>query len=135
TGDEIQARGSLRLSDLLAEQPGLAVVAGLGGEGLQVQGFDADYTLVLIDGEPVVGRTAGTLDLDRFAVTGVERVEIVRGPLSARYGADALAGVVNLITRRPGQRSAARASVQLESQGTSDVSLEAETGGERWGVR
>src|SRR5690606_19042558 len=88
--EEIQARGALRLSDLLAEQPGLAVFAGLGGKGLQVQGFDADYTLVLIDGEPVVGRTAGTLDLDRLAVTGVERVEIVRGPLSARYGADAL---------------------------------------------
>src|SRR5690554_792883 len=76
TEEEIEARGALRLADLLAEQPGLAVIGGLGGAGLQMQGLDADYTLVLIDGEPVVGRTAGTLDLDRLAVTDVERVEV-----------------------------------------------------------
>jgi len=133
--EDIEARGVLRLADLLAEEPGLAVVTGLGGAGLQMQGFDADYTLILIDGEPVVGRTAGTLDLERLAVTGVERVEIVRGPLSARYGADALAGVVNLITRRPGLVPTARGRVRLESQGVADVSAEAEAGGERWGVR
>ena len=135
TREEVAARGALRLSDLLAEQAGLVVAPGLGGAGLQLRGFDSAYTLVLIDGEPVVGRTAGTLDLDRLAVTGVERVEVVRGPLSARYGADALAGVVNLITRRPGERTRARGEVRLESQGASDVSVEAETGGERWGVR
>ena len=135
TEAEIEARGSLRLTDLLAEQPGLAVVHGLGGSGLQMQGFDADYTLVLVDGEPVVGRTGGTLDLERLAVTDVERVEVVRGPLSARYGTDALAGVVNLITRRPGGREAAEVEARYDSHGTSDLSASAETGGERWGVR
>lgn len=133
--EEIAASGTLRLADLLAEQPGLVVAPGLGGAGLQMQGFDSDYTLILIDGEPVVGRTAGTLDLERLPVTGVERVEIVRGPLSARYGADALAGVVNLITRRPGMVPTARGRVQLESHGVSDTSVEAEAGGDRWGVR
>lgn len=135
TEEEIEARGALRLADLLAEQPGLAVIGGLGGAGLQMQGLDADYTLVLIDGEPVVGRTAGTLDLDRLAVTDVERVEVVQGPLSARYGTDALAGVVNLITRRPSGETAARVEAHLESHGTSDLSVSAETGRERWGVR
>lgn len=135
TDAEIEARGALRLADLLAEQPGLTVVSGLGGSSLQVQGFDADYTLILVDGEPVVGRTAGTLDLERLTVTGVERVEVVRGPHSARYGADALAGVVNLVTRRPGGRTTARVRARYESHGSNDLSASAETGGERWGVR
>ncbi|MFN3597160.1 MAG: TonB-dependent receptor plug domain-containing protein [Rubricoccaceae bacterium] len=148
TRDDIETRGLLRLSDLLAEQPGLAIVSGLGGTGVQLQGFDAAYTLVLLDGEPLLGRTAGTLDLDRLAVTGVERVEIVRGPLSSRYGADALAGVINLVTARPGAVAArpgvtttGRVAARLESSGTADVSAEAEAGGgrpdgaHRWGVR
>ncbi|NBC18769.1 MAG: TonB-dependent receptor, partial [Bacteroidetes bacterium] len=55
----------------------------------------------LIDGEPVIGRTAGTLNLERIAVADVERVEVVRGPSSSLYGSEALAGVVNVITRAP----------------------------------
>lgn len=135
TEEEIEVRGALRLADLLAEQPGLTVVTGIEGAGLQMQGLDAAYTLILIDGEPVVGRTTGTLDLERLAVTGVERVEVVQGPLSARYGTDALAGVVNLITRRPGRGAGARLGARLASHGTSDLSASAEAGGEGWGLR
>jgi outer membrane receptor for ferrienterochelin and colicins len=133
--EAIAEQGAIRLSDLLAEQPGLVTVEGLGGTGLQLQGFDADYTLVLFDGEPVIGRTAGILDLDRLAVTGVDRVEVVRGPLSARFGADALAGVVNLIPRRPGESPGGRIAARLESHGLNDLAAEAETGTEQWGVR
>ncbi len=96
--EDIQARGAMRLSDLLAEQPGLQLNHDHGA-GLQVQGFDADYTLILIDGEPVIGRTAGTLNLDRITVADVQRVEVVRGPSSSLYGSEALAGVVNIVTR------------------------------------
>ncbi|HLA63768.1 MAG TPA: TonB-dependent receptor, partial [Rhodothermales bacterium] len=135
TRDEIAARGVRRLSDLLADQAGLVVVDGLGGAGLQVQGFDPDYTLILLDGEPVVGRTAGTLALDRLGVTTVERVEVVRGPLSARYGSDALAGVVNLVTRRPGGPPAGHVSARAESVGRTDLSAEAEAGTAQGGVR
>jgi outer membrane receptor for ferrienterochelin and colicins len=96
--EDIRARGTRRLSDLLAEQPGLQLNYDHGA-GLQVQGFDADYTLILIDGEPAIGRTAGTLNLERITVADVERVEVVRGPSSSLYGSEALAGVVNVITR------------------------------------
>lgn len=135
TKEQMVAQGALRLSDLLAEQPGLVVQNGLGGEGLQLQGFSPDYTLVLVDGEPVIGRTAGTLDLSRLAVAGVERVEIVRGPSSSRYGSEALAGVVNIITARPGEERRGRLSARAESFGTYDLTAEGETGTERWGAR
>jgi outer membrane receptor for ferrienterochelin and colicins len=88
------------LKEVLEEQTGLAIVHDHGA-GVQVQGLDPAYTLILIDGEPVIGRTAGTLELSRIAITDVERVEVVKGPSSSLYGADALAGVVNIITEEP----------------------------------
>ncbi len=130
TAEEMTAQGALRLSDVLAEQPGLALFEDHGA-GVQMQGFDPDYTLILIDGEPVVGRTAGTLSLDRLPVAGIERVEIVRGPVSSLYGSDALAGVINLITSRPqpGVRGTVRS--RYGTHATSDLAATVEGGTER----
>ncbi|SOD92421.1 TonB-dependent receptor plug domain-containing protein [Spirosoma fluviale] len=99
---QIQQMGSLRLNDVLREQTGLAVVTD-HGQGIQVQGFGPDYTLILVDGEPIVGRTAGTLDLTRLAVGNIKQIEVVKGPSSSLYGSEALAGVVNIITQTPGE--------------------------------
>lgn len=100
---QIRQMGSLRLSDVLREQTGLAVVSD-HGQGIQIQGFGPDYTLILVDGEPLVGRTAGTLDLTRLAVGTIKQIEIVKGPSSSLYGSEALAGVVNIITETAGVR-------------------------------
>ena len=98
---QIRQMGSLRLSDVLREQTGLAVVSD-HGQGIQIQGFGPDYTLILVDGEPLVGRTAGTLDLTRLSVGNIKQIEIVKGPSSSLYGSEALAGVVNIITETAG---------------------------------
>ncbi|WP_234567164.1 TonB-dependent receptor [Rhodohalobacter sp. 614A] len=108
---QIQSSGSLRLSDILGEQTGLQVVND-HGTGIQVQGFASDYTLIMIDGNPVIGRTAGTLDLTRISVRNVKQIEIVKGPSSALWGSDALAGVINIIT----ENSAAPFSAGLTSR-------------------
>lgn len=97
--EEIKSSGSIRLTDVLDEQLGMNVVSD-HGTGIQVQGFDPDYTLILIDNQPVIGRTAGTLNLDRLAVGNVEQIEIVKGPSSALWGSNALAGVINIITEK-----------------------------------
>ncbi|MCU0444520.1 MAG: TonB-dependent receptor [Microscillaceae bacterium] len=97
---QIKAMGSLRLNEILQEQTGLAIVTD-HGQGVQMQGFSPDYTLILIDGEPLIGRTAGTLELSRIAVGNIKQIEIVKGPSSSLYGSEALAGVVNIITERP----------------------------------
>ena len=96
--DKIQETGAMRLSEVLREQTGLQVVAN-HGSGLQMQGLSSDYILILLDGEPLIGRTAGTLDLDRISVSNIERIEILRGPSSSIYGSEAMAGVVNIITK------------------------------------
>ncbi len=94
----IQETGGIRLSEILREQTGLQI-SGDHGAGLQMQGLDSDYILILLDGEPLIGRTAGTFDLDRISVSNIERIEILRGPSSAIYGSEAMAGVVNIITK------------------------------------
>ncbi len=99
---EIRNINSLRLSDILNEQTGLTIVRD-HGEGIQMQGLDSDYTLILVDGVPLVGRTAGTLDLSRITVGNIKQIEIVKGASSSLYGSEALAGVINIITENPKQ--------------------------------
>jgi outer membrane receptor for ferrienterochelin and colicins len=96
----IQQAGSLRLSDILAEQTGLFMTTGFG-TGVSMQGLNPDYTLILIDGEPLIGRTSGVLDLKRITVGNIKQIEIVRGPSSSLYGSEAMAGVINIITDKP----------------------------------
>ncbi|MCU0380502.1 MAG: TonB-dependent receptor [Chitinophagaceae bacterium] len=93
----IRQSGSLRLHDILGEQTGLFITQSFG-RGVQMQGLSPDYTLILLNGEPLIGRTGGVLDLSRVAVGNIRRIEIVKGPSSSLYGSEALGGVINIIT-------------------------------------
>ncbi|MBX3156153.1 MAG: TonB-dependent receptor [Deltaproteobacteria bacterium] len=89
-------------AEALALRPGLWIDRGFAGTpGLTMQGLGPQYSLILVDGARQIGRTDGVLDLDRFGIEDLEQIEIVRGPSSVLYGNEALAGVVNLVTRRP----------------------------------
>ena len=94
--------GSLRLNDILAEQTGINVIDNFG-KGIQMQGLSSEYTLILIDGEPLIGRTGGVLDLSRITVRNIRKIEIVKGPSSSLYGSEAMGGVINIITDGAGQ--------------------------------
>nr|WP_029698566.1 TonB-dependent receptor [Rhodothermus marinus]MBO2493106.1 TonB-dependent receptor [Rhodothermus marinus] len=131
--EAIRRSGAARLSDVLAEQPGLLLFED-HGTGLMIQGFEPDYTLLLLDGEPVIGRTAGTLDLKRFTVQGLDRIEIVRGPTSSLYGSEALAGVVNLIRHRPEAPMATTLHARMERFGTYQLGATSELRRNRLGA-
>jgi outer membrane cobalamin receptor len=94
-----------KLSDILRRVAGVHVdqVGGRGGTGsLYMRGADPNYTLVLVDGVRVNDPTnarGGSFDFSGLDIADVERVEIARGPYSAVYGGDALAGVINIVTR------------------------------------
>lgn len=129
---EVRQTAPARLGELLSEQTGLQVVSQFGS-GVQVQGFDPDYTMIMINGEPLVGRVGGTLDLNRIAVNNIQQIEIVKGPSSSLYGSEALAGVVNIITEQPSGALNLNGSVQGGSYGQFDANLGANMGTERIG--
>ncbi|UOQ74060.1 TonB-dependent receptor plug domain-containing protein [Hymenobacter cellulosilyticus] len=130
---QIKAMGALRLGDVLGEQTGLTTVND-HGQGIQLQGLNPEYTLILVDGEPLIGRTAGTLELSRVAVGNIERVEVVKGPASALWGSEALAGVVNIITEKPQPGTRGNVRLRYGTNGTLDAGGTLNAKGERAGL-
>jgi vitamin B12 transporter len=111
SGEDLRARGVARVSDALREVPGVSVVQS-GSYGaltsLFLRGGESRYTKVLIDGVPV-NAPGGYFDFSHLTTDNIDRIEIVRGPASVLYGADAVTGIIQIFTRRAG--SDRRASV------------------------
>lgn len=133
--DLIKTMGSVRLNDVLTEQTGLVVVPQVNGQGsgIQLQGMDPAYTLILVDSEPIIGRNTGTLELSRLAVGNIKQVEIIKGPSSSLYGSDALAGVINIITERPASNQG-NLSLRYGSNNTLDLNASGTLIGKNVGV-
>lgn len=106
---QIQALNKTTVADLLKTLPGLLVEQQGGPGGLtavSIRGGESNFTLVLVDGVAVNDPSnfrGGSFDFANLNPNSVERIEVVRGAQSAIYGSDALAGVINIITRRPQQ--------------------------------
>ena len=101
--DRIRATTADSLEDLLRREGGIQLSRN-GGPGqnasVLIRGNGASNTLVLIDGVRVGSATLGQTDLSTISLAQVERIEVLRGPGSSLYGADAIGGVVNIVTRR-----------------------------------
>jgi len=117
SAEQIEALNKTTVADLLQTLPGLLVEEQGGPGGLtavSVRGGEANFTLVLVDGVEVNDPTnsrGGSFDFANLNPKNIERIEVVRGAQSAIYGSDAVAGVINIITRRPpeGHEQEARA--------------------------
>lgn len=101
TRAQIERLGVRDLPQLVQQSPGVEMVYTNRGTGMRLQGMDPEYVLILVDGQRVSGRSGPFTDISRFSLRDVERIEIVKGPGAALYGADAIGGVVNIITRHP----------------------------------
>lgn len=113
---QIELAQGRTLGELLAQQGGFQVAAngGLGKtSAVFVRGLDARHLLLLVDGVRLGSATSGAAAFDNLPLGMIERIEIVRGPLSSLYGSDAVGGVVQVFTRRagPGVKAQARATV------------------------
>jgi outer membrane cobalamin receptor len=121
TAADIDARGESSAVDLLREVPGVQVTlpGGRGGTtSVYTRGGEGNYTVFLLDGVKVNDPTdtrGGSFDFSTLSLAEVERVEFVRGPQSSVYGPDALAGIVNVITRTGAPTH--RATVEAEGGG------------------
>ena len=120
TRAEIEATGAENVGEVLEHTAGIIIHRDGHGDGVQLQGLDSEYVLILVDGEPQVGRTAGKLDMARLAVENVERIEIVKGATASLFGNAALGGVINIITRKATSPFSVQISQNFEQNSTFD---------------
>jgi len=94
------SKGTLR--QVLEVMPGVVVRRSQkDGYNVQLNGFNGDHVLVLINGQPVISPTGSSVDLDQISVANIRQIEIVRGAASVLYGSSAMGGVINIITDVP----------------------------------
>jgi outer membrane receptor for ferrienterochelin and colicins len=127
-GEEIEEKLLMRpgnISMLLAETGGLRVQVtspGLGSSNIRVQGMRGRYTQLLADGLPLYGGQASSLGLLQIPPSDLGQVEIIKGAASALYGGQALGGVINLISKRPGDEAAGELILNATTRDGQDVS-------------
>ena len=123
--EEIARSGADSLAALLSRQPGIEIVQnGSPGStsGVFIRGANRQQTLVLLDGMRIESASAGAASLEAIPLEQIERIEILRGPASSLYGADAIGGVIQVFTRRGGTSLAANASVGYGTYATAVAS-------------
>lgn len=120
--ERIQSKGATNLQDLLNTELNFRFSQdlALGTASVTMNGLPGQYVKVLLDGVPVIGKSAGNeINLNQININSVERVEIVEGPMAVAYGADAMAGVINIITKKiPESKLDVQAKIQEESVGS-----------------
>ncbi len=131
----IARSGAQDLEALLTQYVGIDPEPSVvGSGGVQLEGLSSEHVLVLVDGQPLVGRIDGELDLSRVPTQVIDRVEVIRGPLSTLYGSSAMGGVINVITRDPAATApglTVRALGGSQHRADADVDLSAGVGAVR----
>ena len=120
--ERIQQQAATKLQDVLNSELNIRFGQDLatGGSNISMLGLSGQNVKILLDGVPMVGRqgTSNEININQIDVNSIERIEIIEGPLSVVYGADALAGVINIITKKPSsQKLSVTARLHEESIG------------------
>lgn len=132
--DEIARAGHSGLLGLLASRPGVQMArnGGPGSSGsVFIRGANSGHTLLLVDGVRIGSATSGSPVLETIPLEIIERIEILRGPASALYGADALGGVIQVFTRKGREGFQPSARVGVGSDGAREASATLAGGDER----
>ena len=118
TKKEIEKKQAKSVEDIIFTQTGVSrTVDAMGRVGVSIRGAEARHTLILVDGQPVLGdfdKYSGAADeVQRLGAENVERIEVIQGAASAKYGSDAIGGVVNIITKK----ALKKPTLQLNAEG------------------
>ncbi|HDF2341335.1 TPA: ligand-gated channel protein [Morganella morganii] len=105
--EQLEDKAYRDVTDALKDVPGVVVTGGGSSSDISIRGMDPKYTMILVDGKRVASReTRPNSDNSGIEqgwlppLTAIERIEVVRGPMSSLYGSDAMGGVINIITRK-----------------------------------
>ncbi len=121
---DMAATGSSDLGDIMRMQTGIEIGTSISQtQSVRLQGLSKNQVLVLVDGERVTGKVDDAIDLGQIPVNIIDRIEIVKGPLSSIYGSDALGGVVNIITKDAQSASELHGAMTGGSNGRQDYEL------------
>lgn len=132
TAEEIKATNSCTVAEALTYIPGVVVSGGRKNQpNIQIRGLDQSRALILIDGVPYYETNYGKLDLNQIPVDNIAKIEVTKGAASVLYGPNALAGVINIITKKPTAEPSAEALLEIGENATSKVSL---THGMKFGI-
>lgn len=127
TGEEVQEKALMRpgnIAMLVSETGGVRVQVtspALGAANIRIQGLEGRYTQLLADSLPLYGGQAASLGLLQIPPTDLGQVEVIKGAASALYGASALGGVINLISKRPGDAFEVDLLANVTSRGGQDL--------------
>lgn len=111
--EKIERMAAVNLEDVLTNEMNIRISQdAILGSSISMQGISGQNVKIMIDGMPVIGRQDGNIDLNQINLNDIERIEIIEGPLSVNFGTDALAGTINLITKK---KSREKTDIQLSS--------------------
>jgi outer membrane receptor for ferrienterochelin and colicins len=124
---KIESMAAVNLRDVLTNELNIRISQdNVLGSGMSMQGISGQNVKIMIDGVPVLGRLDGNIDLQQINLNNIERIEVVEGPLSVNYGTDALAGTINLITKKTAkEKTQIHLSSYHENIGTHNLSATA----------
>ena len=119
---DLQNSGSSEVGEILRLQTGIEIGTSISQtSNVRLQGLRKNQVLILVDGERVSGKVDDAIDINQIPVQTIERIEIVKGPMSSIYGSDAIGGVVNIITKEQVKgTSTALGSVTFGTNGRQD---------------
>ena len=126
THEEIETAGQSTIEQLLSRQPGVQYQSNGGPgttSGVFIRGASPKQSIVLIDGQRISSATSGDTALSRIPLSQIDRIEILRGPASSLYGADAVGGVIQIFTKRGEGPVQFTASTGFGTDRTSDTSV------------
>tara|TARA_Y100000589_G_scaffold197995_1_gene186990 strand:+ start:2916 stop:4916 length:2001 start_codon:yes stop_codon:yes gene_type:complete len=120
---KIESLGAVNLRDVLTNEANVRITQdNILGSSTSVQGLSGQNIKILIDGVPVIGRVGGNIDLSQININDIDRIEIIEGPLSVEYGTNALAGTINLITKKSsGKNNKLNLNSYYETAGQSNI--------------
>ena len=134
TRSDIERMQARSLADVLQGMVGVTL-ANNGGDGkltsMFLRGANSDHVLVLIDGVKVGSATTGTAAFQDFPLHLIERIEVVRGPVSSLYSSEAIGGVIQIFTRKGGGALTPSASMTAGSNNTRGATVGLSGGGEQ----
>jgi outer membrane receptor for ferrienterochelin and colicins len=120
--EQLENRSYRDVTDALKTVPGVTVTNGGSRQDISIRGMPAEYTVLLVDGKKQSGRESqpsgsGGFEQDWLPpLEAIERIEVVRGPMSTLYGSDAIGGVINIITRKNHEKWSGNLRVEAKYQ-------------------